>query len=349
MKSNKFIILSLITVLVFSLFAGCRKMGDAELSSNNSDVSSMVYDIVDVIEDNNQSTSSTELNENVEQDNQSDTLDSDSNTSSINSQVNNIVSVGDGDTVSDPDAPATFVDPDSSVEPDPETDAYNNATFTTSPKAKTGDVTTVKIAANGSVFYKIRSVSNKILTIKNTNAYVVYNGTRYDAKNGIVSFTVVTDELSSAQILFEIGNKGSKPESFTINFASPLGSSDNPEVIEAINDDFSVSIKKDNQQGYYYKYIATQEGKIRFYILSDANKGKLDTSKIVGYTDRGDPISANGVTNCLEETKYLITKKDESGTYIEYDAKIGDQFTVIAGQVDTKSSETTIVWKIVYM
>ena len=79
MKSNKFIILSLIMVLVLSLLVGCRKMGDGTSSSNNSDVSSTVYDIVDVIEDDNQSIADIVSSENEV----SDTTDSSSNTSSL--------------------------------------------------------------------------------------------------------------------------------------------------------------------------------------------------------------------------------------------------------------------------
>ena len=92
MKLNKLIILSLITVLTFSLFAGCRIIGDETYSSSVSDISSTVYDIVDVIEDTSdhaQSEDNATLSEN-----QGSSVTDNTSTTNSESMPNNIVDIG---------------------------------------------------------------------------------------------------------------------------------------------------------------------------------------------------------------------------------------------------------------
>ena len=140
---------------------------------------------------------------------------------------------------------------------------------------------TVEIAAGQSVYYKIKGASNRIFTIQSPNAYVIYNGVTYSAKNGVLIFFVESDLLASDQILFEIGNSGLQKESFTIQFKSPVGSRDNPEVLNKVGENISKKIEAENDQGYSYSYVANKDGKIRFYILSDATKGKIAVDKII--------------------------------------------------------------------
>ncbi len=337
MKLNKFLILSLITVLVLSLFAGCRKVGD-EASSNNSDVSSMVYDIVDVIEGENESTDSTVSEENTE----SDTTDGGSDTSNI-TMPDNIVDIDDGELEGE-ELPPTYIEETPET---PSTDGNSTPstkpTYATSPNA-TGKMKTAEIAAGQSVYYKIKGASNRILTIQSPNAYVIYNGVTYSASNGVLSFFVESDLLASDQILFEIGNKGSQNESFTIQFTSPVGSKDNPEVLNAIDEKITTNIKQDNDQGYSYSYVATKDGKIRFYILSDAKSGKITVDKII------DPKLQVIQQRSTDDTGEDYLKTDSLGTYIEFDVKSGDKFTITAAH-NTSGGDfpaIAIEWKVVY-
>ncbi len=341
MKSNKFIILSLITVLVLSLFVGCRKIGDTASSlSNNSDVSSTVYDIVDVVDDDNQSTSSINSSEDTE----SETTDTSSDTGS-SSLPNNFVDVGNGDS-DDEDIPPVYIEPtpDTTVSGDSSSSDTTIPTYIAALNSK-GKAKTREIDPGKYHYYKIRGASNQILTIESPNAYVVYNDVTYSAKNGVLSFWVESDELASAQILFEIGNKGSQKESFTIQFSSPVGSKDNPEPINIVGKKITTTTKEGNEQGYSYSYVATKAGKLRFYILSDTQKGKLETTKSMGKN-----IIAFGTTDLIEETTYLITNKDSVGTYIEYkDVAVGDVITVTIGpNSGTSFPSVTVEWMIEY-
>ena len=347
MKLNKLIILSLITVLAFSLFAGCRKIGDETYSSCTSDLSSTVYDIVDVIED---TSDNAQLEDNTTSSENQESGDTD-NTSNINSErmPDNIVIVGDNessDNTNEESLPPTFIEEDdnnTSNDSGTATEGYSGKTFATSPN-ENGKLVTVKIAPNSSVYYKINRVANKVLTINSPNAFVVYNDNKYTAKNGVLSFFVESDLLASDQILFEIGNSGSQKESFTIQFKSPVGSRDNPEVLNNVGENISKKIEAGNDQGYSYSYVANKDGKIRFYILSDATKGKIAVDKII------NPKLQVVLQRTTDDSGEDYLKKDSIGTYIEFDVVSGDKFTITVAHNSngSDSSAINIEWKAVY-
>ncbi len=361
MKFSKIINITLCFVFIITTLVGCRKINGGVSSGDLSYLSSDNYAIVDIVENDSSDIESvdSDTNSNGTQSNASgngtttSSNNSDTSSSSVSSDIftQNVVIVGGNDNEVDPDAPQTFIEPDDNGNINTEITVYNGQTLATSPDPDTGDVVTPLIAAKGSVYYKIKGASNKNLTIKDADAYVIYDGTRYDAQNGVVSFTIASNELASAQILLEVGNKGNSDKSFTINFSSPKGTISNPEAIDSIDGGtFTVTIEEGNQQGYFYSYVASKNGKIRFYILSDAQIGKLAVSKIVDNSDPNNPITANGDTTCIEETKYLKTVSNSSGTYIEFDVKKGDEFKINASPNSNPGEypSVNIKWEIKY-
>lgn len=125
-------------------------------------------------------------------------------------------------------------------------------------------VKTVSIAPGTTAYYGIYRVGGMYLTINDANAYVIYEGKRYDASNGKVSLKV-QNELASEAVYFEIGNKGSTATSFTLSFSNPSGTYANPEKIATMGQ-YQISLAKGNEVGHYYKYTAEKSGTIRFYI-----------------------------------------------------------------------------------
>ena len=346
---KKTISLFLLIIFVLSAFVGCNDVSDDASSSITTPTSSDVYNVDDDRTESNDNTSGDNITSSEEIDSNVDSSDvsSDQDTSS-----NNIVSVGDGNgtenNTSEPPLPPTYIeeDEDNNTSGDnvTNTDGYSGETFATAPNAQ-GKLVTVKIASNSSVFYKIARASNKILTINSANAYVIYDGKKYEAKNGVLSFYVKSDQLASAQIMFEIGNKGSKGESFTVLLTSPLGTNDNPEEIKSIENKFTATVKKDNDQGYFYKYKASNKGKIRFYLLSDAKKYKLSVlQSLKSFKD----VVAGGTSDVLDDdTIYCIVEKDSTGVYLEFDVTNGDEFLISVCPLDNVDSSVTIEWKIV--
>lgn len=344
MNLKKYIILVLSISLIITLFTGCRKVNEDKSSGNTSNITSDVYGVVDIIDSNIDihSTDDTVLESDDSIINSNET-----NTTSGNNFTDNYVSVGDGgdpeNTTNDDELPPTFLEstPGTLTPGSNQPISSANNPFVTSPNYK-GKVVTVDIKAGTSEFYKLSRVANRILTINSPNAFVVYNGVKYSAQNGVLSFTVVSNLLASDQILFEIGNSGSKTESFTIIFSSPVGSKDNPKKLDSIGEKITVTIDKGNDQGYFYSYKATKDGKIKFYILSDAKKGKLTVDKLI------DPqnfiIQQRNTTDTDED--YL--KTDSIGTYVEFDVKKDDEFFIGAAFISSSDSSINIDWKAVY-
>ncbi|MBR3591945.1 MAG: hypothetical protein IKL46_03755 [Clostridia bacterium] len=341
---KKTISLFLLIIFVLSAFVGCNDVSDDASSSITTPTSSDVYNVDD---------DRTESNDNTSGDNitSSEEIDSDVDSSDTSSEIipsDNTVSVGDSEDDVEEDAPPTFIEPDeennssinsnSSEITNVDDVGYNGVTLSTAPNYKTGNVTTVKIAANGSVTYKIRSVSNKYLTINSSHAYVVYNNKKYEAKNGVLSFFVESDKLASDQIVFEIGNKGSSAESFVINFASPMGSMDNKEKISTIGKEITTSIAEGEEAGYWYQFKATKAGTIKFYLLSGTDIGML--------TVTNNRNSAQRNTDIEEEIKF-----DSTGKYIELtNVEVGDEIDITLAAKSNGSIKypaVTIKWKIV--
>ena len=250
--------------------------------------------------------------------------------------------ISGGDDPDDEDLPPTYIEPTPET-PSTEISPATKPTYTTSPNAN-GKMKTDAIAAGQSVYYKIKGASNRIFTIQSPNAYVIYNGVTYSAKNGVLIFFVESDLLASDQILFEIGNSGLQKESFTIQFKSPVGSRDNPEVLNKVSENISKKIEAENDQGYSYSYVANKDGKIRFYILSDATKGKIAVDKII------NPKLQVVQQRTTDDSGEDYLKKDSIGTYIEFDVVSGDKFTITAAHNSNSSdsSAINIEWKAVY-
>lgn len=176
-------------------------------------------------------------------------------------------------------------------------------------------VTTVDIAGGKSVFYGIYRVGGMYLTINDADAYVVYEGTRYDAKNGKVTFNI-SNALASEAIIFEIGNNGSSEKSFLISFTNPTGSYANPTVLDSIEDETTVSLEAGNSIGHYYKYIAEKDGTIRFYMTASTDSVLLATNN----------------RNSAQRTTEGDLLTDENGKeYIELEVQKGDEIIINVG------------------
>lgn len=348
MKLNKIIAIALVATLVLSLCIGCKSNEDLSSSSIDATVdSSTVYGDVDIVDD--------EANDTTSNDGDVTSGVEESSDASSNKEEkpldNNYVSVGDGgssgNSTSEDDLPPTYIEsipttsnPDKNA---PLSSADNP--LVTQLNAK-GKVVTVDIKPGTVEYYKIARASNKVLTINSPNAFVVYEGVKYTAKNGVVSFEVVSDLLASDQISFQIGNSGSKAESFTIWFTDPVGSKENPEPLTSNSGKFTTTINLGRTSEYFYKYTATNKGKIRFYLLSDEKTTLLSVGQLL--LELKD-VEVKGYSDVIEETSYLKTAKDSTGIFIEFDTNNGDEFKIsVAAKENTSSSGTiTIEWKIV--
>ena len=180
-------------------------------------------------------------------------------------------------------------------------------------------MSTVSIGAGKSMYYGIYRVGGMILTINDANAYVVCDGTRYDAVNGVVSFQVI-NALASDAVYFEIGNKGGASTSFAITFANATGSYMNPTVISSL-DSRTISLAKGDEVGHYYKYTAEKTGTIRFYVSADKDSDVKVTNnntmaqRSFGSDDNGNGYIEMSVTAGDELMIQVIAMPDRKGKF----------------------------------
>ena len=117
------------------------------------------------------------------------------------------------------------------------------------------NVGSVMVPAGGTVYYHFYNADGQVLTIADENAYVVYNEVTYEADEYglvLVELTAV-DEVTPVAI--QLGNKGEAEELYNMEFAPPLGSVQNPEVIAELAPVY-VALGADRVEGYYLSWTS---------------------------------------------------------------------------------------------
>lgn len=205
-------------------------------------------------------------------------------------------------------------------------------------------VTTVSIPTGKTVFYGIQRVVGTILTIENPNAYVIFNGKRYDAVGGKVSFEVADAKaLASDNIMFEIGNKGAAA-SFKLIFTNKTGSRENPTIVSSLGSNITSNIVADNSSGVWYKYTAAKAGKLCFYMSSIADG-------VISVTN--NTTSKNEIGNFTKSTGKLTNPDDGDAVieYVELEVAKGDEVVINVGVTPNKRGKylaAKITWSIKY-
>ena len=191
-------------------------------------------------------------------------------------------------------------------------------------------ITTVSIPAGGSKFYSIQRIGGMVVTLNNANAYIICNGTRYDAQGGKISF-IAPAALASDFITMEIGNKGGAACSFTLVFTNLVGTQPNPHVLNTVDSNIIVSLSAGDSDGYYYKYKAEKTGTIRFTLTAS-------TVSIITVTNN---------RNSAQQTYESDTKPEEGPQYIDMAVNAGDEIIIIVGAIPNQRGKypaATITW-----
>lgn len=137
-------------------------------------------------------------------------------------------------------------------------------------------VNLTKIPGKSSLYFNLYRVGGMKITIENSNAYVVYNGTKYTAKNGKVTFTVENVSADKA-VLVQVGNTASSAKTFVLKCNAPKGTFENPETLKkADGSKHSVHIEENDDQGYFYTYTAEKDGTLVFNIQSASNSANVN-------------------------------------------------------------------------
>lgn len=330
MNYKRLFALVLAIIIICSCFAGCRKIkiDDSYISSFSSDAA-INYSDVEIMGDSSEAQSIIAST--------TDDASQSSQNSSNSTTTNNTTSTSTSDGTSTSDT--VVVDDPVTNLTDEGKEIYGSGTtndpYIDFPDAEAHTVRTLTIPAGKSVFYSIARVGGRIFTINDASVYVVCDGTKHTAQNGVLSFKVV-DALASEAVLFEIGNTASVDKAFTIVFTDLQGSMANPTIISSISNEFTVALEEGNELGHFYKYVAEQDGILKFYLLSGTEKGILLATN-----------NRNSAQRSTESTDEGEVKTDEIGTYVELEVQKGDEIIIHVGSKPNKRGKypaTEIKW-----
>ena len=201
-------------------------------------------------------------------------------------------------------------------------------------------LTTEKIGAGKKLYYNIYRVGGMNMTINDANAYVVYDGKTYEAKNGVVTVKI-GETLASHPVEFQIGNKGSKEASFKVQFSNPVGTYQNPVVLNTLEDSYEFYSEEGNATGCYYKYVAEKTGTLVLYVSSVEAKSKNTKAGIV----------ATNNNTCAQRTTAESTADEDGYVKVELEVTEGDEVMIQVYVVPTltwKYPAADVTWRILY-
>ena len=124
---------------------------------------------------------------------------------------------------------------------------------------------TTEIPAGKESHFNVYRVQGTVLTIKNANIEVDYDGTTYAPKGGKVEIPVTSDDVT-IPIKFVIRNVGTATEKLTVDFVYPAGTLANPHKLQM--GALTTEMAAGNEQGVVYTYTAPDNGTVELMLVS---------------------------------------------------------------------------------
>lgn len=192
--------------------------------------------------------------------------------------------------------------------------------------------------------YKLIGI--RYVTIKDPDAYVIYNNKTYSPTNGTVSLSITSPDVTTAAVL-GFGNSGDETKIFTVNFAMPAGTLGNPYTMNM--GEFTVKVHAGNEQGVYYVCRAAESGILTVectsasagvpygYTLYNLSSGAYRTLSDDGkLSTDGNPSLSVKVTAGQQVQLIVSTLPDSSGAYpagtFKFNAAIGEDDGSLDGE-----------------
>ena len=196
----------------------------------------------------------------------------------------------------------------------------------------TGASVDVTVPAGGLNYYCSYMLAGMELTVQHKDAYVVYNGNTYYAKNGKVTVAIPA-AMGRVYTEIAIGNSGSSSATFTVNVMSPLGTAGNPQILsdEELSGGFSAVLAENDDNGYEFRWTASASGYLIVSATSD--NGACDVSIQATYAKRQMwTTDAKGKEVCSNPAVIWVEKGEVIG--INLSAKCDKSYHYAAMKVD---------------
>lgn len=177
------------------------------------------------------------------------------------------------------------------------------------------DVETVTVPGKQSVIYRISGIRGKILTIRDSDFSVLFDGTVYSAdETGVITISI---PAGTTKVELELINGANEEKATVFRFNYSLGHELNPHVLTELGE--LETATSSDQNGYYYNYTAANSGVVTFQIWVAPEQPDAKT----------DIVLTNVTTG---ESKALWTT-DEAGEPVQGDTvsvnvKKGDKLTI---------------------
>ncbi len=195
---------------------------------------------------------------------------------------------------------------------------------------------TETIPAGETVYYSMRGISGQLMTCEDTDASVTVDGAAYDG--GVIGGN------PRNPVTLAVTNNGSEEKSFTLTFALPLGTVDNPE--ELTLGDNTATLEANNSEGYHYTWTAPEDGKLTVTILDATWQYVVDnyTSGVYGsqhFSDDEEPVPSETIEVTSGAVIHLMVN-----TYVpgQWDTPAGEVHFTATFKKSAGTEENPIVW-----
>ncbi len=176
-----------------------------------------------------------------------------------------------------------------------------------------------EVKANHIVYYNLYKVNDLSLTIKSKDAYVMYNGTTYEAVNGVVTVPKLYSQYTNMPVSIAIGNKGTSDATFAVKLTYPAGHRENPMTFKLGST--TTNTEAGNEVGVFYAWTATKTGTLT--ITVDSCSTKFGAGVVITRVDK------NGISHQPEF--------EDGATSFSVEVEAGDQIEIsIAANPNTK-------------
>ena len=195
------------------------------------------------------------------------------------------------------------------------------------------------VKANHLVYFDLFRVNDTTLTIKSKDAYVIYNGITYEAKNGVVTVPNLYSQYTNMPVSIQIGNKGVKDAVFAVTLSYPVGHRENP--VELQMKSFTVDVKKNNEQGVYYHYAPSKAGKLtisRDKVTSASGAVEADISVTITTIVDGLPIPHQFKLSEIEDNTLTVEVNVGDDVVITVGVMPNSQNRYLAATIDVTAS-----------
>lgn len=168
----------------------------------------------------------------------------------------------------DPTEPTEPGEPTQPVIEVPAAGSENNAYYE-QIKDGSGEFSTVKIPAGGTVHYRIQTAGS-FLRIEDTDISIVFNGEDHTHQDGVIELVLPADD--SAPIALQFSNRSAEAKQFKVAVQDAVGSQSNPILLDSM-EEVAVSLEEGDMDGVYYLWTADKTGELKLGLTGEVPAG----------------------------------------------------------------------------